>query len=66
MKLTLVAGGCHEGGTCPAVLDTEGDDVLVQGLRIFDHGLDIPPGEDIVRLPRQLILDAARRIEGVA
>lgn len=62
MKLTLIAGGdCHQG-TCPTVWDTGGDDVLVQGFTLDGHGLDLPVGEDVVRLPRAVILGAARAL----
>lgn len=67
MKLTLIAGSdCYQGGSCPTVWKTEGDDLLVQGFEITEHGLDVPAGEDIVRLPRDVILAAAQALQDTA
>lgn len=67
MKLTLLAGGdCHQGSTCPTVWDTEGDDLLIQGYQTDSHELAVPAGELIVRLPRQVILAAAKAMEATA
>ncbi|WP_261575481.1 hypothetical protein [Frankia gtarii] len=68
MALQQVAGGCDDVQTCPGVF-VEGDDVVVQGYEIGGDTraqLTLAADETAVRLPRQLILDAARRLtEGV-
>lgn len=63
-----VDGDCN-GGTCPAVHTTENPDVLViQGtvldeVRRSELGA-IPSTEDAVTIPTEVILRAARLIEG--
>lgn len=67
MALHQVAG-CDDLATCPGVF-VEGDDVVVQGYQISTDTraqLTLAANETAVRLPRQLILDAAARLsEGV-
>jgi hypothetical protein len=64
MALRQVAGGCDDIQTCPGVFE-EGDDVVVQGYEIGVETraqLRFGADESAVRLPRKLILDAARRL----
>lgn len=48
-------------GSCPAVYTTDGDTVLVQGGEAT--GVAVPKGERLVEIPRDLFLEAARRIQ---
>jgi hypothetical protein len=48
-------------GTCPTVYTTDRDTVLVQGGAVT--GIAVPDGELLVEIPRELLLEAARRIE---
>lgn len=60
MRLTnLLAHDCPTGSTCPRIIDTDGDDVIVQGATITDPDLlaelDMPAHESAVRAPRTLL-----------
>lgn len=63
MKLTLVAGACNDGKTCPAVYRTDRGTRVVRGYVVDDPealaALDLPPGETAVEVPVEL-LDGAR------
>jgi hypothetical protein len=48
-------------GSCPTVYTTDGDTLLVQGYAVTDRS--VPDGELIVEIPRELLLEAARRIQ---
>jgi hypothetical protein len=66
MKLRLVYSG-SQGGGCPTVYETEGDNVVVQGDLLTDTEAlgdlkDVLQGESAVLLPRRVILEAARRM----
>jgi hypothetical protein len=56
----LVITLCGQG-TCPTVYSTERDTVLVQGTAVT--GITAPDGESLVEIPRELLLEAARRIQ---
>jgi hypothetical protein len=47
-------------GSCPTVYRTDHDTVLVQGYAVT--GTTVPDGELLVEIPRELLLEAARRI----
>lgn len=49
------------GGTCPTVYSTDRGTVLVQGNAVTD--LPVPDGELLVEIPREILLEAARRIQ---
>jgi hypothetical protein len=51
---------CDETG-CPTVYLTEHDTVVVQGYRVrpADAGIDLPPGEILVEIPRALFDEGA-------
>lgn len=55
--------GC-QGGPCPKVFDdTDGEDVIVQGYEVTDPGTrtqvgNVPAGEQVVRIPRMLLVQA--------
>ncbi|WP_203901061.1 hypothetical protein [Virgisporangium aliadipatigenens] len=67
MALRQIAGLCDDVKTCPKIFE-DGSDVVVQGYDLdsaTEGQLYLPDGESAVRLPGQLVLDAARRlIEG--
>jgi hypothetical protein len=48
-------------GTCPTIYRTDRDTVLVQGNAVT--GVTVPDGELLVEIPRELLLEAARRIQ---
>jgi hypothetical protein len=56
----LVVSLCGSG-TCPTVYSTDRDTVLVQGNAVT--GPPVTGGELLVEIPRELLLEAARRIE---
>lgn len=56
----LVISLCGNG-TCPTVYRTDRDTVLVQGNAVT--GTTVPDGELLVEIPRELLLEAARRIQ---
>ncbi|MGA4540121.1 hypothetical protein ACPA54_09005 [Uniformispora flossi] len=62
-KPVKVAGNC-DVKDCPAVYVTEQGTYLVQGYVSADHGLDVPPGEAIVEVPRDLLDKLARENHG--
>ncbi|CUU58385.1 hypothetical protein Ga0074812_11917 [Parafrankia irregularis] len=67
MELTpLVGMACNTSG-CPTIYTTEGTDLVVQGYIVPDrHGAgEVPEGETLVRIPRQLLVDAIRKLPAV-
>lgn len=48
-------------GTCPTIYHTERDTVLVQG--IVSTGVAVPAGEQLVEIPREILLEAARLLQ---
>ncbi|WP_433831011.1 hypothetical protein ACQP2E_12385 [Actinoplanes sp. CA-015351] len=48
-------------GSCPTVYSTGGDNVLVQGYAAT--GVAVPEGELLVEIPRELLIEAARRLQ---
>ncbi len=64
--LIQVAGDCDDGRICPAVYvaDDDQDTVVIQGYQVALEQLVPPAGESAVRIPRALLLDAARRLDG--
>ena len=68
--LKRVAGSCSDGVTCPTVYVEEGDQdaVIVQGYAVSNRAalqLQPPAGEDLVRIPRAVLLEAARHFTEV-
>ncbi|GAA2634035.1 hypothetical protein [Paractinoplanes durhamensis] len=49
------------GGSCPTVYRTDRDTVLIQGYATT--AITPPDGELLVEIPRDLLLEAARRIQ---
>lgn len=64
-SLTAVANRCTSG-QCPTVYTASGSEgtVVVQGytLSTADAGVDVPAGEALVRIPVDLLLEAARNL----
>jgi hypothetical protein len=56
----LVISLCGNG-SCPTVYSTDRDTVLVQGSAV--SGFSVPAGELVVEIPRDLLLEAARRVQ---
>jgi hypothetical protein len=61
MQLVPLAQACR-AGACPTVFATEGSDVVVQGyvLSAPSTTTAVPEGEALVRIPGDLIVEAAR------
>lgn len=48
-------------GTCPTIYQTDRDTVLVQGPAAT--GVAVPEGEQLVEIPREVLLEAASRLQ---
>lgn len=58
VTLTAIAGRCG-GGECPTVYQTDRGTLIVQGYA-FDSavaGVALPPGEQMVEIPTELLAD---------
>jgi hypothetical protein len=53
MQLTKLAG-C-QGNSCPAVYETDRGTLVVQGVVVTDADVQIPAGETMVEVPRELL-----------
>ena len=49
------------GNSCPTVYETDRGTVLVQGGAVT--GITTPDGELLVEIPRELLIEAARRLQ---
>lgn len=56
----LVISLCGSG-TCPTIYHTDRDTLLVQGYAAAD--VAVPDGEFLVEIPRELLIEAARRLQ---
>jgi hypothetical protein len=68
VELRIIAGaGPCKNGDCPTVYATdENSDLIVQGYDLSGDTitqLDMPNGESAIRIPEELILEAAERIK---
>jgi hypothetical protein len=68
--LTRVAGSCSDGHTCPTIYvdDRDPEAVIVQGYAVPGRTvLEVQPpaGEELVRIPRAVLLEAARHLTPV-
>ncbi|HUQ56909.1 hypothetical protein [Lentzea sp.] len=63
MKLRLIGGSGCGNGPCPAVYETENDTIVVQGFSVDTNqaGLEVPPGEGAVEIPRYILERAFNR-----
>ncbi|WP_394622286.1 hypothetical protein JNUCC0626_49355 [Lentzea sp. JNUCC 0626] len=57
MKLRQIGGSGCGNGPCPAVYETENGTIVVQGFNVDGPlvGLDLPPGESAVEIPRYIL-----------
>ncbi len=64
MELTPLVGTACRGSGCPTVYTTESTDLVVQGYVVPDQrgAGEVPEGETLVRIPRQLLVDAMREL----
>jgi len=66
MQLSLLSNDCYPNKTCPAVYDTDTDDLLVQGRQVTDPAalaaLEVPEHETVALVPRSVVYEAARRL----
>jgi hypothetical protein len=55
-ELKKISGPCS-GGTCPTIYETETGSIVVQGYVVdpSEVGLEMPAGETVVELPRELL-----------
>ncbi|MCK9895133.1 hypothetical protein [Frankia sp. AgB32] len=64
MQLVPIAGATCASANCPTVyVNDEDQDIFVQGYSVPDQRLPagpMPPGEALVRIPREVFLAAAR------
>jgi len=67
VELTLVAGECPDGVTCPAVYLTDHGTLVIQGIRVVDQqtldGLRLGPGEAAVEVPADLLRELTGRAD---
>jgi hypothetical protein len=58
MRIVRQVNGCN-GGTCPAVVETDQGTYLVQGAVVTDDdalaALRLPPGETVVEVPAEIL-----------
>lgn len=62
VKLSVLA--TCSGGACPTIYEQEDGELVVQGYRLPEaYGeVAVPAGEQLVRIPRSVLLDAAARL----
>ncbi|MFC4537072.1 hypothetical protein [Sphaerisporangium dianthi] len=70
MRLRFL-GSTSEAGACPSLYETDRGTLVVQGLTVTDaeaHAdlLHVLDGESAVEVPRELLVDIARRVLGVS
>jgi hypothetical protein len=64
MRLSRIDGTCG-AGDCPTVYRTDRGTIAVQGPVVVDaEGLSLSPGEMLVEIPVQLLVEAARVVGG--
>ena len=58
-----VANMCNTGA-CPTVYDSGPTSVVVQGFKVSADrvGIDLPEGETLVEIPRELLVEALRNL----
>lgn len=62
MTLKLIGGTGCGNGPCPAVYETENKTIVVQGFAVDPAkiGLELPPGEMAVEIPRYALEQALK------
>lgn len=67
MKLKQLSDQICEPWVCPAVYETDEGDILVQGYKVGSDERasvsNLADGEDVVRLPRDVFLSAAKKVK---
>jgi hypothetical protein len=68
MRLRFL-GSTSEAGACPSLYETDHGTVVVQGLELVDPDaradlLHVLPGETAVEVPKELLVDIARKVLG--
>jgi hypothetical protein len=59
-----LSGSC-KSSACPKVFETDSGDFEVQGATVAGNPLTtVPAGESLVRIPRSVMLDAVRALQG--
>ena len=63
MELRQIGGSGCGNGPCPAVYETENGTIVVQGFDVdgVKAGLNLPPGESAVEIPRYILERAFNR-----
>jgi hypothetical protein len=66
MRLRFL-GSTSEAGACPSLYETDRGTIVVQGLQVTDAEAladlpDVLDGETIIEVPRELLVDIARRV----
>lgn len=57
MRLKRLEGACY-GGTCPTLYESDRGTIVVQGWKVTDADMDVPDGEALVEIPRELLRSA--------
>jgi len=57
MKLKMIGESNCGNGPCPTIYESETGTIIVQGFDVkpSDAGLQLPPGEGMVEIPRYMI-----------
>jgi hypothetical protein len=60
MALKKIGGSGCGNGPCPTVYETENKTIVVQGFTVDPDqlGLELPPGENAVEIPRYILEQA--------
>lgn len=72
MRLVPIAGATCASANCPTVYvndDDQDQDIFIQGYSVPGQRVpagEMPPGEALVRIPRDVFLAAARELPGQA
>ncbi len=70
MQLVPIAGASCASANCPTVyVNDEDQDIFIQGYSVPEQRLpagEMPPGEALVRIPREVFLAAARGLAAEA
>ncbi|WP_249997681.1 hypothetical protein [Actinoplanes sp. M2I2] len=64
LRVEALVGKACGSGTCPAVYRTNRTSLVVQGYAVdaATAGVELPAGENLVEIPRDVLLAAAREL----
>lgn len=64
VTLELVAGHPCGAGECPTIYKTDRGTLVVQGYTLLpaNAGVELPPGEQMVEIPTELVADYVRTV----